>query len=42
MPNLVDTHLFGFVDTLQVKGCYVGALKGSSNVSSVAREDLAL
>lgn len=39
---LVNTYLFGIVDTLQVKGGYVGAVKRFSKVLFVAGEDLAL
>lgn len=38
----LKTYLFGVVDTLQVKSCYVGTVKGFSNILFVACKDLAL
>lgn len=38
----VTTHLFGIVDTLEVKGRNVGAIESLSSVLLVAGEDLAL
>lgn len=40
--NMVSTHLFGIVDTLQVKCRNVGAVQGLSNILFVAGEDLTL
>lgn len=37
-----STHLFGIVDTLEVKRRNVGAVQGPSNVVFVAGEDLTL
>lgn len=37
-----NTHLFGIVDTLQITGCYVGAVKGFPHILFVACEDMFL